>query len=129
MAWETRRGRGRYWTRSRKVNGRVVREYIGTGRVAELVAQMDAIEREQRGLAALDVRQAKDELAALDADLKALDELGDLVVRAALLAAGYRRHKRGEWRKKRGNRKCANRDGSNRPEGTSPDSGTGPGRR
>jgi len=31
MGWD----QGRYYTRSRKVNGRVVREYIGTGRVAE----------------------------------------------------------------------------------------------
>jgi hypothetical protein len=30
MGWD----RGRYYTRSRKVNGRVVREYVGTGPVA-----------------------------------------------------------------------------------------------
>ena len=98
MGWE--KG-GRYYTRSRKVNGRVLREYVGAGRVAELAAQMDAVEREQRGLAALDVRQAKDELAALDAELKALDGLGDLAARAALLAAGFHRHTRGEWRRRR----------------------------
>ena len=32
MGWE----HGRYYTRSQKVNGRIVREYVGTGRVAEL---------------------------------------------------------------------------------------------
>jgi hypothetical protein len=31
-----------------------------------------------------------------------LNELADLVARAALAAAGYVQHDRGEWRKKRG---------------------------
>jgi hypothetical protein len=97
MGWD----HGRYYSRSKKLNGRVVREYIGGGRVSELVAQMDALEREQRHLDALALRAAKDDLAALDADLKALSEWVDLVARAALLAAGYRQHKRGEWRKRR----------------------------
>ena len=97
MGWD----RGRYYSRSRKVNGRVVREYVGTGRVAELVAELDALEREQRRLGALALRLEKAELAALDAKVKALAEIVDLVARAALRAAGYHRHKRGEWRKKR----------------------------
>jgi hypothetical protein len=97
MGWD----RGRYYTRSKKVSGRVVREYIGTGRLAELAAQMDAIERADREAERAARRAEKDELAALDADLKALAETTDLVARAALVAAGYHRHKRGEWRKKR----------------------------
>ena len=96
MGWE----RG-YYYRVRKVNGRVVREYVGAGEVAELVAQMDALEREQRRVEALAQRQEKDELKALDADLKAVNEIIDLAARAALLAAGFHLHKRGEWRKRR----------------------------
>jgi hypothetical protein len=98
MGWD----RGRYYIRSRKVNGRVVREYVGTGRVAELAAQLDALEREQRLLDALAVRDEKADLAALEGDMKALSETTDLLARAALLAAGFHRHKRGEWRKRRG---------------------------
>ena len=101
MRWETRARGGRYYTRSKKVNGRVEREYVGAGRVAELVAEMDAIEREKRHRDASALRQEKAELAALDAELKALAERTELVARAALLAAGFHRHKRGEWRRRR----------------------------
>jgi hypothetical protein len=100
MAWE----RG-YYYRVRKVNGRVVRKYVGRGRLAELAAETDAIEREERRLSTLALRRDKAELAALDADMAALTEATDLVARAALLAAGYHQHKRGEWRKRREQRK------------------------
>jgi hypothetical protein len=97
MGWD----KGRYYTRSKKVNGRVVREYFGVGRVAELAAQVFAIERERRETERAFLREEKAELDALDADIKALTETTDLAARAALLAAGYRQHKRGEWRKRR----------------------------
>jgi hypothetical protein len=97
MGWD----RGRYYTRSKKVNGRVVREYIGTGRAGELAAERDAAEREQRRLDALALGDKIAELDGLAADLQALNEMADLLARAALLAAGFRRHKRGEWRKQR----------------------------
>jgi hypothetical protein len=97
MGWD----KGRYYTRSRKVNGRVVREYVGKGRVAELAAQTDALVREQRRLDALARRGEKADLAALDAELKALSEATDRLARAALVAAGFHQHKRGEWRRKR----------------------------
>lgn len=54
MGWE----RG-YYYRVRKVSGRVVREYIGTGQVAELVARMDVLERESRRLKILELRREK----------------------------------------------------------------------
>jgi hypothetical protein len=98
MAWD----KGRYYTRSRKVNGRVVREYIGRGRVAELAAQLDSANRERRHLERLALQHEKNELETIEADLKRLTETTDLLARAALLAAGYHRHKRGEWRKRRG---------------------------
>jgi hypothetical protein len=114
MAWE----RG-YYYRVRKVNGRVVREYVGRGRIAQLVAQDDDIERKQREVERNSRRAERVELDALDASLNELNEIADLLVRAALLAAGYRQHNRSEWRRKRGPHKRAEFDCSDRPEGTS----------
>jgi hypothetical protein len=97
MGWD----RGRYYTRSKKVNGRVVREYVGTGYPAELAARLDALERQKRRLDAQGVALEKADLTDLEEELKAMAKAADLAARAALLAAGYHQHKRGEWRKRR----------------------------
>ena len=99
--WERRKRGGLYYTRSRKVNGRVVREYVGAGVLGELAARMDAEDRQRR----------EEEAAAWREERERLEELADLVdefcrevetiTRTALLADGFRRHNRGEWRKSR----------------------------
>jgi hypothetical protein len=100
MGWEVH-GRCRFYTRSRKVAGRVVREYVGTGAVAELAAAADALRRADRR-AALEARRAEqDRWREALAPLMELSRVADLVARAALLAAGYHRHSRSSWRKKR----------------------------
>ena len=45
MGWETRQRGGRYYIRSKKVKGRVVREYIGGGDLGELASAMEALDR------------------------------------------------------------------------------------
>lgn len=97
MGWD----KGRYYTRSRKVQGRVVREYVGTGRVADLAARSDALARERRRLDILEVRDEIARLKALEGELESLVEAADLAARSALLAAGFHQHKRGEWRRRR----------------------------
>jgi len=97
MAWD-KRG---YYYRSERDGRRVRRKYVGAGRVGELAAQLDALERDEGMLKALDLRDEKAELDALDAPLNELNDLADLLARAALLAAGFHQHKRGEWRKRR----------------------------
>jgi hypothetical protein len=94
MSWETRRGGKRYYTRSRRVAGRVVREYVGTGGRAEEAAAADEARRRQW-------LSERDTLCALDALLDQFHTLADLLVEATLLAAGYHRHNRGQWRKRR----------------------------
>lgn len=101
MGWESRGGRGRYYTRSRKVDGRVVREYVGTGLVGELAARQDAEERAEK-LAERERLQAEDtRWATVAAPLHELSQLLDGLMAASIIAAGYHQHHRGTWRKRR----------------------------
>lgn len=102
MGWETRDRGGRYYTRSRKVNGRVVREYVGGGLTGELAASQDARRREERAAAAAALRALEAQHAPLDDHTEELWEMTGLVIRGALVLAGYHQHHRGEWRKRRG---------------------------
>ena len=86
MSWEERNGT-RYYTRSRRQNGKIVREYFGRGRVAELHAKLDELKREEReeaqAVERLRRQQANDldqQLADLrDATNAAVDQKGDIV--------------------------------------------------
>jgi hypothetical protein len=101
MSWETRRGQGRYYTRSRKVNGRIIREYVGTGLVAELAAQQDVEARAQRLAERERLQHEAARWASTVALLTELSRLLDGLAAAALIAAGYHQHHRGAWRKRR----------------------------
>ena len=101
MGWETRQRGGRYYTRSRREGGRIVREYIGTGRVAELVAMLDEREREEREAARAEDRERRAQIEATDDLIDALCRGVGTLARATLLAAGYPQHDRGAWRKRR----------------------------
>jgi hypothetical protein len=101
MGWETRRGQGRYYTRSRKVNGRIIREYVGTGLVAELAAQQDAEARAQRRAERERLQHEAAKWASATLPLTELSRLLDGLTAAALIAAGYHQHHRGTWRKRR----------------------------
>lgn len=100
MAWERRERGDRYYTRSRREGGRVVREYVGSGPFAELVAQADRVAREEREAAAMRERWGREKLEALAAPVLELSEAAEVLVRAHLIAAGCHRHK-GEWRRAR----------------------------
>lgn len=99
MGWE-RRWNKRYYYRARKVNGRVVKEYVGTGEVAELAARLDAEAANVRALQRVERLRTRAELEELDATLEEIDRAVDTVVSAAMALAGFHRH-RGEWRRKR----------------------------
>ena len=97
MAFD-RRG---YYYRSYRDGDRVHRVYLGKG----LAAQLSASTIAQRWTEAAERSQACQawELthATAQASLDALDELADWMMQASLMAAGYHRHDRGSWRKRR----------------------------
>jgi len=100
MAWETRNGRGRYYTRSRKVSGRVVREYIGAGIAGELAAQEDAERRSKREKQRSAWMSQKREQEAIEDLVGERRKVLGALTGATLLHAGFHRHHRGEWRKR-----------------------------
>jgi hypothetical protein len=101
MAWEKRKRGGLYYTRSRKVNGWVVREYIGGGILGHIAALQDAQERRRREKEAALWKEERDGLDTLIASVDQLCEVTEILSQATLLTAGFRRHQRGEWRRKR----------------------------
>ncbi len=103
MGWEIRGSSGRiYYYKKKKENGQVVSEYIGTGPHAARAASRVAAAQRKRVAAATIEQADRAAAAAREAELDAFCDLTDALVRAALLDAGYHRHHRGEWRKKRG---------------------------
>lgn len=97
MSWDSRG----YYYRSRRMNGQVTREYIGKGEIAEFIAEGDAIERELKFLQRSIWVAEKQEMEGIDAQMRELDGIAMKIIKAAMTAAGYHQHKRGEWRRKR----------------------------
>jgi len=100
MAWETRSGRP-YFYHSAKVDGRVVKDYVGTGPVAELAARLEARDRRRRRESAEALEADRARVAPADAASAALDVVVDDLVAASLLAAGYHRPNYAPWRRRR----------------------------
>jgi hypothetical protein len=101
MGWETRQRGGRYYTRSRREEGRVVREYLGTGPVAEAIATLDRIDRRDRINARDEARLKRQQYDEIDALVQTYFNQVEEKMREVLNLAGYHRPKRGQWRKRR----------------------------
>ena len=99
MAWETRKNGSSYYTRSRRVNGRVVREYYGNGLIGESAARLDEIRRIEKAQEQAAWEAQKGAIEALDGDLRTLDMACRQIIHNALVAAGYHQHHRGDWRR------------------------------
>ena len=99
MSWETR-GNKQYYYRRRKVDGRVIGEYVGGGLIGVFVEQADDERRQE----ATEKRQAWQDTVEADKELDAmLDEVTEAVnayAGALMLATGHYQHKR-QWRKKK----------------------------
>jgi hypothetical protein len=86
-----KRGSRCYLYHKRRVGRRVFSEYVGSGPLAELIAERETADRE--------ARKAEREEEP-DPEIAELYELAMLLARAHLLAEGYHQH-RGNWRRRR----------------------------
>ena len=101
MAWERRDRGGLYYTRSRRRNGRIVREYVGGGLLGESAAAEDAERHAHREAQRVVCSAEQQRLDRLDTPIKQMETVCGELMRRCLEANGYHR-RRGEWRKNRG---------------------------
>jgi hypothetical protein len=99
MAYETR-GKGRYYYQKERIGERVVSRYVGAGAMAQFEAEQQQREQARRAQERAELARLKAELVDPPA-LVAFNEAVRLLTRAALVAAGYHQHARGEWRRPR----------------------------
>jgi hypothetical protein len=100
MAWEYRHGKTKkYFYKSRKVNGKVKKEYYGCGRTAELFAAADA----ERKFRLEQARMGRERLDELDRQITEFCQVVDGIAIGFLVSQGYYRHKGNflDWRKRK----------------------------
>jgi hypothetical protein len=101
MAWEPREGcKGRYFTRTVRVNGQFRRLYFGNGPFARLVAYLDATSRAQHEQAKQFILAVQASHLNTEAPSEDVSDGTEMILHAALAIGGYHfvdRH----WRRKR----------------------------
>jgi hypothetical protein len=97
MSWDKKkRGGGRgYFYKSVRVDGRAVKQYLGTG--AEALEAARLVEGRRAARAA--VRQEEIRLSPADLLLDELEEWLGVLLRAHLILGGFYEH-HGEWRRR-----------------------------
>jgi hypothetical protein len=101
MAWEKRNKGRRYFYRSERVGERVRKVYFGAGAAASVAADRVAEERAERAEGAAALRIERDRVRPVERAVEALAAGTNLVLAAAMMSAGFYKHDRGAWRRKR----------------------------
>ena len=91
-------GNGTYYYKSVREGCRVKSDYRGRG----LIAELNALLGEQARLRRAAEREERQAVAEQEREIFAWFDDVEAVTQLAMTAAGYRRHNRGEWRKRRG---------------------------
>ena len=102
MAWEHRARGGWYYTRSRRVGGRVTREYVGGGQAGALAEVEDRARRGARAAERAVLRGERERWETVEEAIADVSRATDMMARCTLLLAGYHQHHRGAWRRWRG---------------------------
>ncbi len=87
--------------RSRRVNWRVVREYIGMGPIAEGIAALDARQSAERLAEKEAWNRKKERMEEVEDCIKCFCEDARSLTHSVLISAGHHRHHWGKWRKRR----------------------------
>jgi hypothetical protein len=95
------RGNNAYFYRCFRHNGRVRCEYVASSATAALIGQAEALERDLREARRCDERAELARLEEIDREKVGRFCLVEALVRLAMESAGFHRHKRGEWRRRR----------------------------
>jgi hypothetical protein len=102
MSYEIRRGR-QYYYQVRRVNGRLVKQYLGSGVAAEqAAAEVARRQRDRADQLRLDL-DFEQRLLPFRSDFEAFWQTSELILQMAFVAANYHCH-RGEWRRRRESR-------------------------
>lgn len=99
MGWETK-GDKRYYYRKKRVGGRIVSEYVGSGDIGEQAERADREAKQRRKAESEQLRRTKEEIRELDQQIKQSLKQVKAALGAVLETSGYHYHK-GEWRKQR----------------------------
>jgi hypothetical protein len=97
VSWERRKGSS-YYYRGIREGKRVRKVYHDGGLAAIEAARVDAVRRAQKQAE----RTERAEVEQLDAQVDRMCRAVQRLMAAALYAAGFHQHVRGEWRKRRG---------------------------
>lgn len=100
MGWKTRGGRS-YYYQSERVGGRTVSRYVGIGETAQAIAEIRGLERETRVIEEAQARAKREKAERLAKRIARACRRLALVAEAMIEDAGYHRHNRGQWRRRR----------------------------
>ena len=107
MAWEQGPRGKPYYSRTLRLGGKRVRQYLGSGPAAHAAAAADARKRAERRARIESRHNEQARFHAVDGLVLQLFELAGLIADAALVTGGYYKHG-GEWR----SRSHGRRDGT-----------------
>ncbi len=99
MGWKTINGH-RYYYKSERDGGRVKTTYFGAGEAGTLMAEMVALERLERAADREEFREQREEFMAEETAVSEWFDGVQAVADAAMISAGFHKHKR-QWRRKR----------------------------
>ncbi|WP_417381921.1 hypothetical protein [Gimesia sp.] len=100
MSWDQKKGKKKYYYRSKRVDGKSIKEYVGRGRTA---TEAELFDQQQHLRKQFDQRYWDLRLCLLDRASDSTDHLfmlSTILFKAILISSGFYLHKGHEWRRR-----------------------------